>query len=126
MQVGEILRDRYKIISRLGQGNFGETFLAEDLGIPIDPKPKCVVKRLKTQNFTDVQLDWVKNAFEQEATTLYNLGRLHPQIPNLSDLREYEVAIADYRQAAKLYKEQGKQSNYEDALNRIREIENRK
>ncbi|BAY60156.1 serine/threonine protein kinase containing TPR domain [Calothrix brevissima NIES-22] len=90
MQVGEILRDRYKIISHLGQGAFGETYLAEDLGIPINPKPKCVVKRLKTQNFTDAQLDWVKNAFEQEAATLYNLGRLHPQIPSLSEYFQVE------------------------------------
>jgi eukaryotic-like serine/threonine-protein kinase len=85
MQVGEILRDRYKIISLLGQGGFGETYLAEDLGIPINPKPKCVVKHLKTKNLKDEELDWVRNSFEQEAATLYNLGRLHPQIPNLSE-----------------------------------------
>jgi eukaryotic-like serine/threonine-protein kinase len=85
MQVGDILRDRYKIISLLGQGGFGETYLAEDLGIPINPKPKCVVKHLKTKNLKDEELDWVRNSFEQEAATLYNLGRLHPQIPNLSE-----------------------------------------
>ncbi len=85
MQVGDILRDRYKIISLLGQGGFGETYLAEDLGIPINPKPKCVVKHLKTKNLKDEELDWVRNSFEQEAVTLYNLGRLHPQIPNLSE-----------------------------------------
>ncbi|BAZ18731.1 serine/threonine protein kinase containing TPR domain (plasmid) [Calothrix sp. NIES-4071] len=83
MLIGLTLRDRYKIISLLGQGHFGETYLAEDLGVPINPKPKRVVKRLKTQNFIDAQLDWVKNAFEQEAATLYKLSQLHPQIPNL-------------------------------------------
>jgi eukaryotic-like serine/threonine-protein kinase len=85
MQVGEILRDRYKIISLLGEGGFGETYLAEDLGIPINPKPKCVVKRLKTHNLNDAELEWVKNSFEQEAATLYHLGKLHSQIPNLSE-----------------------------------------
>ncbi|MEA5516069.1 serine/threonine-protein kinase, partial [Nodularia sp. UHCC 0506] len=82
---GTVLRNRYKIINLLGSGGFGDTYLAEDLGIPINPKPKCVVKRLKTHNLTDEQLDWVKNSFEQEAVTLYNLGNLHPQIPKLSE-----------------------------------------
>ncbi|WP_245911873.1 hypothetical protein [Brunnivagina elsteri] len=50
MNPDTILRDRYKIISLLGQGGFGETYLASDLGIPVNPKPKCVVKHLKTQN----------------------------------------------------------------------------
>jgi eukaryotic-like serine/threonine-protein kinase len=85
MQPGTTLRNRYQIIKLLGSGGFGETYLAEDLGIPIVPKPKCVVKRLKTQNLNDEQLEWVKNSFQQEAATLYNLGKLHPQIPNLSE-----------------------------------------
>ncbi|WP_066374986.1 MULTISPECIES: bifunctional serine/threonine-protein kinase/formylglycine-generating enzyme family protein [unclassified Anabaena] len=82
---GDILRNRYQIIKLLGSGGFGDTYLAEDLGIPINPKPKCVVKRLKTHNLTAEQLDWVKNSFEQEAVALYTLGNLHPQIPKLSE-----------------------------------------
>ncbi|AFZ02387.1 bifunctional serine/threonine-protein kinase/formylglycine-generating enzyme family protein [Calothrix sp. PCC 6303] len=85
MQPGTTLRNRYQIIKLLGSGGFGETYLAEDLGIPINPKPKCVVKRLKTQNRNNKELEWLKNSFEQEAATLYNLGKLHPQIPNLSE-----------------------------------------
>ncbi|WP_158224923.1 tetratricopeptide repeat protein [Brunnivagina elsteri] len=85
MQPGTTLRNRYQIIKLLGEGGFGQTFLAEDLGIPIDPKPRCVVKRLKTANLKAEELEWLKNAFAKEAATLYNLGRLHPQIPGLSE-----------------------------------------
>jgi hypothetical protein len=34
--------------------------------------------------------------------------------------------LRDHSQAANIYKEQGKTSDYEDALERIREIENKK
>jgi serine/threonine protein kinase len=50
LQVGNILRNRYKIIKHLGSGGFGATYLAEDLNIPITPKPKCVVKHLQSSS----------------------------------------------------------------------------
>lgn len=77
--IGTILKNRYKIISQLGSGGFGETFIAEDLDIPSDPKPRCVVKRLQPA-VIDPE---VSRLFEQEAKILYNLGENHPQIPNL-------------------------------------------
>ncbi len=83
MNIRQTLRNRYKIIKKIGTGGFGETYLAEDLGIPVDLKPKCVVKRLKTKNLKNEELKWVKQAFRKEAATLYNLGNMHPQIPNL-------------------------------------------
>ncbi|MEM9923163.1 MAG: bifunctional serine/threonine-protein kinase/formylglycine-generating enzyme family protein [Cyanobacteria bacterium P01_D01_bin.50] len=83
MNIRQTLRNRYKIIKKIGSGGFGETYLAEDLGIPVDLKPKCVVKRLKTKNLKDEELKWVKQAFRKEAATLYKLGHIHPQIPNL-------------------------------------------
>ncbi|MEO1430144.1 MAG: bifunctional serine/threonine-protein kinase/formylglycine-generating enzyme family protein [Cyanobacteria bacterium J06633_8] len=83
MNIPQTLRNRYKIIKKIGTGGFGETYLAEDLGIPVDIKPLCVVKRLKTQNLKNEELKWVKQAFRKEAATLYKLGNIHPQIPNL-------------------------------------------
>ncbi len=75
--VGQTLQGHYYIKQKLGEGGFGETYLAED-------KSKfdklCVVKRLKPQNQSILR--WVQQAFEQEARMLGNLGK-HPQIPQL-------------------------------------------
>ncbi|WP_413175455.1 tetratricopeptide repeat protein [Anabaena azotica] len=79
--IGSILRQRYKIIKELEleKGGFGETYLAEDLDIPVTPKPVCVVKRLKP---TEIDRDSIR-LFEQEARILYQLGQNHDQIPKL-------------------------------------------
>ncbi|MDE5118588.1 MAG: hypothetical protein O4860_15780 [Trichodesmium sp. St2_bin2_1] len=38
MQSGQILRNHYKIIKSLGHGGFGDTYLAQDLDLPGNPK----------------------------------------------------------------------------------------
>ncbi|MBD2567887.1 tetratricopeptide repeat protein [Anabaena lutea] len=77
--IGNILRQRYQIVKELGAGGFGETYLAEDLDIPVTPKQICVVKRLKP---TEIDRD-ISRLFEQEAKILYQLGQNHDQIPKL-------------------------------------------
>jgi serine/threonine protein kinase len=80
--MGQILKQRYQVIEKLGEGGIGETFLAEDLDIPVDPKPKCVVKRLQPpENAQDLTI--LHRLFQQEAQILYQLGQQHPQIPQL-------------------------------------------
>lgn len=75
-----ILSNRYKILRKLGEGGFGQTFLAEDLHLPT--KPRCVVKRLKPHFADEETFKLGQRLFEQEAEMLYRLGN-HPNIPNL-------------------------------------------
>ena len=77
--IGNILRQRYKIVKQLDAGGFGKTYLAEDLDIPVTPKPVCVLKRLHP---TIIDPEIIR-LFEQEAEILYKLGQNHDQIPKL-------------------------------------------
>lgn len=74
------LGGRYKIISKLGAGGFGRTFVAQDLHLP--GHPQCVVKQLKLQSSNAETLAMARRLFDTEAEVLYQLGD-HDQIPRL-------------------------------------------
>ena len=75
-----IIRGHYKIISHLGGGGFGQTYLAEDIDLPTHPH--CVVKQLKPLSHEPFVLETAKRLFDQEAEMLYSLGS-HDLIPRL-------------------------------------------
>jgi serine/threonine protein kinase len=81
------ISNRYRIVQNLGEGGFGQTFLAEDLHLPT--KPRCVVKHLKPQASDAESVQLARRLFEQEAEVLYRLGN-HPQIPTI--LAHFEEA----------------------------------
>ena len=87
------LGGRYKVISQLGAGGFGQTFLAHDLHLP--GHPQCVVKQLKPQANDASSLETARRLFDIEAQVLYELGN-HDQIPRLlahfEDEREFYLA----------------------------------
>ncbi|MCU0523319.1 MAG: serine/threonine-protein kinase [Elainella sp. Prado103] len=85
------LGGRYKIISQLGVGGFGRTFLAEDLHLP--GNPCCVIKHLKPQSKNEETLQMARRCFNIEAQVLYHLGS-HDQIPRL--LAHFEEAQEFY------------------------------
>ncbi|MEH1913533.1 WG repeat-containing protein [Nostoc sp.] len=86
MMIGYILRQRYKIIQKLGAGGFGETYLAEyPQDLPVSPKYKCVIKRLIRPPTPGLDTE---KRFKKEAAILFKLGKEHPQIPELYDFFE--------------------------------------
>ncbi|QLE56928.1 serine/threonine-protein kinase [Nostoc sp. TCL26-01] len=78
--LGNTLVGRYQIISHLGGGGFGETFVACDTHLP--GLPKCVVKKLQPPANDSRTLEIARRLFDTEAQVLYKLGRCD-RIPQL-------------------------------------------
>ncbi|HEY9651666.1 MAG TPA: serine/threonine-protein kinase, partial [Coleofasciculaceae cyanobacterium] len=78
--LGQTIGGRYKIITQLGQGGFGKTFVAQDQHLP--GNQHCVVKQLKPQATDPLTLQIARRLFETEAKILHQLGT-HDQIPQL-------------------------------------------
>lgn len=78
--IGQKLGGHYQIISALGGGGFGQTYLAQDKYLP--GEPLCVVKQLKPLANDPQSLQTARRLFDNEAKVLYQLGN-HDRIPRL-------------------------------------------
>ena len=79
-QFGILLRNRYRVLSLLGEGGFSKTYAAEDVDRLNAP---CVIKQFFPQvEGTGARLKAAK-LFKEEAVHLYELGEKHLQIPKL-------------------------------------------
>ncbi|HEY9858294.1 MAG TPA: serine/threonine-protein kinase, partial [Candidatus Obscuribacterales bacterium] len=74
--VGTILQNRYRLISILGQGGFGRTYLAEDQG---RFNERCALKEFIPAQSSSYALEKSKELFQREAAILYQIQ--HPQVP---------------------------------------------
>jgi serine/threonine-protein kinase len=81
MQAGTILGNRYRIVSQIGHGGFGRTYLAEDVH---RFNEICVLKEFAPQVQGNYALEKAEELFEREAGVLYKLN--HPQIPRFREL----------------------------------------
>jgi len=83
--IGAVIANRYRILSLLGQGGFGRSYLAEDRHRFDEP---CVLKEFAPQLQGSQALQKAKALFQREAGILYQLH--HPQIPAFRELLETE------------------------------------
>jgi serine/threonine protein kinase len=89
---GEVLRGRYKIRDRIGQGGSGSIYLADDLRL--DGR-QCALKEVEYDRALPKSvMDQAREQFLREATVLARLD--HPNLPKVSDffsngLRDYLV-----------------------------------
>lgn len=81
VQGGLVLGDRYRVVRQLGQGEFGRSYLAEDIN---RFNEACVLKEFAPQVQGSAALQKAEDLFEQEAGLLYKLQ--HPQIPRFREL----------------------------------------
>jgi serine/threonine protein kinase, bacterial len=82
---GLLICDRYKIVSVIGRGGFGRTYLAQDQN---RFNEQCVLKEFAPQIQNQAGVQKAQDLFEQEAGVLYRLE--HPQIPKFREfLRTY-------------------------------------
>jgi serine/threonine protein kinase len=78
--IGKNLNGRYRVISALGTGGFGTTYLAEDQNRP--GQPRCVVKQLQLNSDNAQLVNVTRRLFNTEAETLQKISH-HEQIPEL-------------------------------------------
>ncbi len=81
MTVPTVINNRYRVTQVLGEGGFGQTFLAEDAYSP--SSKRFVIKRLKPINSNPQIYQLVQERFQREAATLESLGEKNEQIPKL-------------------------------------------
>jgi len=78
--IGEIINQRYRLLSILGTGRCGKTYLAEDISSP--ESSNCVIKEFEPEAKDTLSLRKAKYLFAREVKILKILGR-SDRIPNL-------------------------------------------
>jgi len=90
VQLGEVLRGRYKIAAYVGQGGMGSIYQAEDLRLE---GRLCAIKEVQgDENLSAEAQQQARDQFYREASILARLD--HPNLPKVSDY--FTVTGRDY------------------------------
>jgi len=90
LKIAEVLRNRYKIRERIGQGGMGNIYLADDLRLE---GRQCALKEVEYDRNTPTNLlNEARDQFLREATVLARLD--HPNLPKVSDF--FSINQRDY------------------------------
>lgn len=90
LKTGEVLRGRYQIQERIGQGGMGSIYLANDLRLE---GRRCALKEVEHDRTVPAKiLKEARTQFLREATFLARLD--HPNLPKVSDF--FSIGVRDY------------------------------
>jgi serine/threonine protein kinase len=90
LKTGEVLRGRYRIRERIGQGGMGHIYLADDQRLE---GRRCALKEVEHDRTVSAKmLKEARLQFLQEATVLARLD--HPNLPKVSDF--FSIGPRDY------------------------------
>jgi serine/threonine-protein kinase len=94
LQVGDVLKDRYRIESVLGEGGMGTVYMAQDLLLD---RPRAIKELYSDPLADEAELHAARLQFEQEAQALSKLR--HRNLPHVSDyfsIDENDYLVMDY------------------------------
>jgi len=95
LKSGEVLRGRYKIRERIGQGGIGSIYLADDTRLK---GRECALKEVEYDRALPEKIrDEARDQFLREATVLARLD--HPNLPKVSDFFSHgarDYLVMDY------------------------------
>ncbi len=95
LKAGVVLRERYRIQQRIGQGGMGNIYQADDMRLE---GRKCALKEVEhDRNLPAKVLREARDQFLREATVLARLD--HPNLPKVSDffsIGEKDYLVMDY------------------------------
>ena len=90
LQIGEVLRDRYKITAYVGQGGMGSIYQAEDLRLE---GRQCAIKEVQNDlSLAPEAQQQARDQFYREASILARLD--HTNLPKVSDF--FSIGERDY------------------------------
>jgi serine/threonine protein kinase len=90
LKTGDVLRGRYRVRERIGQGGMGNIYLADDLRLE---GRRCALKEVEHDRTVPTKLlKEARQQFLHEATVLARLD--HPNLPKVSDF--FSIGPRDY------------------------------